>query len=136
MQRFAEVSSFYELSLAELAKAKLESENIFCFLHTKHHISMKWYIAQALGGVRLYVKTEDKEKAKTVLNTDESELLSAIEFPEPNDQDLCRNCHSENLKKIDHRYTSCYLILITGLPFIFWGSYYKCNDCGHNNYLK
>jgi hypothetical protein len=133
MKIFIEVTSFYELSLAELAKAKLESENIFCFLHSKHHISMQCYLAQALGGVRLFVKNEDKEKATTILGTDESELLSYIEFPKPNNEDMCRNCSSENLKRIDRRYTSFYLILTTGLPFIFWGSYYKCNDCGHDN---
>ncbi len=133
MARFVEAAAYYELSLAELAKAKLQSEEIFCFLHTKHHTSMKWYLSLALGGVRVFVKSEDKDRARTILNADESALLSEIDFPAPGVEDLCASCHSENLKKVDLKHISCFLIVATGLPLFFWGSYYKCRDCGHKN---
>ena len=133
MRTLVEIRSYIDLPLAELAKSKLESEGIYCFLHSKYHIGLKWYISQALGGVRVLVIREDAERAIEVLDTDESEILKTIDFPPPDTGDYCYNCGSENLKQKDLRVYSFILLVLTGLPFIFWGSFTECNNCGTKN---
>jgi hypothetical protein len=132
MSQFKMVERHRDLLLAELSKAKLESENIFCYLHSKQHISLKWQLSNALGGVKVMVRTDDFEKAKDILTTDESSELMKIEFPAPDITDLCNKCSSENLIFVSYRRYSCALMLL-GLPLLFWGGYYKCKSCGHKN---
>ena len=55
------VASYRDLPLAELAKAKLESEGIYCFLANKNHIAMNWLYSFALGGVKVQVKKKEKK---------------------------------------------------------------------------
>jgi hypothetical protein len=102
-------------------------------LHRKYHIGVKWQIAQALGGVRLLVKSEDIEKAKCILNTDDSSLLENVKFPPIEKEDICHKCGSENLEYINLRRYSGALMMLTGLPIIFWGTYSKCKECGYKN---
>ncbi len=133
MPVFAEVHRYIELPLAEIARAKLESEDIYCYLQNKYHIGLKWQLANALGGVRLLVRFEDRDRAKEILEKDESHLLNEISFPDPEISDLCRICSSENIEVIFLRRYSGALMMLTGLPLIFWGTYYKCKDCGYKN---
>lgn len=136
MSLFAEVENFTDLPLAELAKSKLESENVYCCLQNKYHASLKWQVGNALGGIRVLVRSEDYDKAKTILDNDESALLEKIAFPDPETADLCQRCKSENLEYVNLRRYSGALMLLTGVPLVFWGSYYKCKECGFKNKNK
>ncbi len=61
------VDNFRDVENAHIAKAKLESEGIFCVLHDEKNIGYTEY-SVAYGGVKLKVREEDKEKAKLILN--------------------------------------------------------------------
>ncbi len=130
MSQFIEVERHRDLLLAELSKSKLESENIFCYLDSKQHVSLNWQVSNALGGVKVIVRTEDFERARIILSSDESSELMKIDFPAPDSSDLCNECDSENLKFVSYRRYSCALMLL-GLPLLFWGGYYRCHKCGH-----
>ncbi|PID74941.1 MAG: hypothetical protein CSA20_09530 [Deltaproteobacteria bacterium] len=132
MSRFATVAKYRDLPLAELAKAKLESEGVYCHLLNKHHIGLNWLYSQALGDVHVQVASEDEQRAQQILANDESYLLGneALEFPATEASDLCVSCGSERLELIKYSRLSCILIIITQLPLIFWGTRYRCKDCG------
>lgn len=119
--------------MAELAKSKLEAEGIFCHLANKHHIGINWLYSQALGGVKVQVHRNDEERAKKILNLDESSFVEELEpkFPELEEDDICNNCGSSNLSYINNARKASALTLLLSLPLIFFGVRYKCNDCGH-----
>ncbi|BHH81873.1 putative signal transducing protein [Desulforhopalus sp. 52FAK] len=133
MSKFKTVISYFDLPLAELAKAKLESEGIPCFLLNKHHVGMNWMYSNALGGVKVQVHTENFERAMDILTTDESAILSEIdqEFPEVEKNDICRKCGSANLSYINLSRKAGALFLLLSLPLFLFGIRYKCKDCGH-----
>ena len=138
MSRFKTIASYIDLPLAELAKAKLESEGIYCHLLNKHHVGMNWLYSQALGGVEIQVPVEDAEKATIILLKDESIFLDSeeLEFPDTRECDLCVYCGSPNLELIKYSRLSAVLIIITQLPIIFWGTRYRCRDCGKKMKIK
>ncbi len=133
MSRFKTIDSFRDLPLAELARAKLESENVECHLLNNHHIGVNWLYSQALGGVKLQVRTEDAEHARQILDKDESSYLEneEIEFPELEETDYCEVCGSPNLELVKYSRLSAALIMLTQLFILFWGTRLKCKDCGH-----
>jgi rubredoxin len=133
MSVFVKIDEFLDLPLAELAKAKLESEGIDCHLANKHHVGINWLYSQALGGVKLYVRKQDENIARTILDTDESQYISKMEdhFPELEEDDLCRKCGSQNIVYINRLRFFGLISLLTGLPLYIFGVRYKCKDCGH-----
>ena len=133
MAQFETVATFQDLPLAELAKAKLESEGVYCILLNKHHIGMNWMYSQALGGVKVQTLSRDANRAREILKTDDSGMLSIVEneFPEPTLDDICQKCGSTNLEYINMARTAGALTMLFSLPLIFFGIRYKCKDCGH-----
>ena len=133
MSKLVTVEKYQDLPLAELARAKLESEGIYCHLSSKHHIGLNWQYSLALGGVRLLVLEQDLKKAQEILNTDESNLLTEIEdtFPSPTTDDYCQKCGSLNLSYINRARFFGALSMLSGLPLYIFGIRYKCKDCGH-----
>lgn len=133
MPKFTTIASYRDIPIAELARAKLDSEGIPCHLLNKHHIGVNWLYSQALGGVQLQVLSEDAAEARRILDADESSSLEAedLDFPELDETDYCESCGSSNLEVIDYKRISGALILLTQLWFLFWGRKYRCKDCGH-----
>lgn len=127
------IASYRDLPLAELAKSKLESEGIPCFLLNKNMIGLNWLYSNALGGVELQVRNEDAEKASEILKEDHSSDLLDIEneFPEAAQGDLCTKCGSANVRliKVSRKYGA--LSLLLSFPLILFGKQYQCRDCGH-----
>lgn len=133
MSELVKIEEFQDLPLAELAKAKLQAEGIYCQLQNKHHVAMNWSFSLALGGVRLFVRKQDEQKAKEILDTDESELISDVEnqFPAAEEDDLCQRCGSQDLEYINRARFFGALSMLIGLPLSVFGIRYKCRKCGH-----
>lgn len=132
------IASFRDVPLAELAKAKLESRGIYCFLANKNHIEMNWLYSFALGGVKVQVRSEDTEEAIRILNEDNSDDLEYIDhdFPPVEKNDLCEKCGSANISVINFSRKAGALSLLFGLPLLLFGRRYKCQDCGHRMKTK
>ncbi|THB76782.1 MAG: DUF2007 domain-containing protein, partial [Desulfobulbaceae bacterium] len=109
--------------MAELAKAKLESEGIFCHLANKHHVGVNWLYSQALGGVKVQVRQEDEKRAREILQRDESQLLENLEdsFPVLERNDVCEKCGSKNLSYINKARKAGALTLLLSIPLILFG---------------
>ena len=132
MPTFVTIASYMDPPLAELARAKLESEGIYCFLLGKHHIGVNWLYSNALGGVRLQVRQEDEAAARRILAGDESELLEReeLDLPEPDDGDRCEKCGSADLEFVNRARLSGLLMLLN-IPALFWGKFIRCRNCRH-----
>jgi hypothetical protein len=59
---------FRDLPEALLAKGRLESSGLACFLADENMVRMDWFISNLLGGVKLLVAPEDFAEASRVLN--------------------------------------------------------------------
>ena len=59
---------FRDLPEALLAKGKLESAGVPCFLADDNMVRMDWFISNLLGGVKILVDAEDFTEASRLLN--------------------------------------------------------------------
>lgn len=60
--------SFRDLPEALLAKGKLESAGVPCFLADDNMVRMDWFISNLLGGVKILVDPENFSEAARLLN--------------------------------------------------------------------
>jgi hypothetical protein len=59
---------FRDIPEALLAKGKLESSGVECFLGDDNMVRMDWFISNLLGGVKLLVDAEQFAAASRILN--------------------------------------------------------------------
>jgi hypothetical protein len=122
------------VSQAELAKIKLETEGIKCFLSGKNFIGTDWLCSAVAGGVKLQVKESDTKRASEILRNDEKVSIEALGndlIPEPI-SGLCPKCHSDDIEYRRFSKTAFYLgILFFRVPLPLPRKSYKCNNCGH-----
>lgn len=59
---------FRDLPEALLAKGRLESAGVACFMADDNMVRLDWFISNLLGGVKLLVDPEDFAEASRVLN--------------------------------------------------------------------
>jgi len=120
------VASFDEPYKANIAKAKLESEGIKCFLSGENFVATYWLLSRVEGGIKLKVKEADSKAATEILARKEKP-------PELDEYDLtCPKCNSENIEYERYSWKMAILsILLFRLPLTWLKEKYKCLDCGH-----
>ena len=126
------VASFDEPYKANIAKAKLESEDIKCFLSGENFVATYWLLSRAEGGIKLKVKEADSKAAIEVLARKEKPL-DTQQSSELGEYDLtCPKCNSENIEYERYSWKMTLLsILLFRLPLTWLKEKYKCLDCGH-----
>jgi hypothetical protein len=67
-EKFTLLRRFQYSSEAVIYQGKLESEGIEVFLRDQVTIDSNPFYSIALGGIRMFVKTEDFERANKILN--------------------------------------------------------------------
>ncbi len=85
---FKTIAVFQYSSEALIIKAKLESENIRVFLADEYTVDTDPLVSNAIGGVKLQVNKNQVEKAKTILQSINANLLK--------EDIVCTNCKSTN----------------------------------------
>jgi len=122
--------SFRDIPEALLAKGRLESAGVDCFLADDNMVRMDWFISNLLGGVKLLVDADEFREASRILNEpipEELEVEGVGEYVQPR----CPHCGSLDVvyaglnKKVS--YTSAWL----GLPIPWPRSDWQCQGCGH-----
>ncbi|MGH2897778.1 MAG: hypothetical protein ACRDMZ_03830 [Solirubrobacteraceae bacterium] len=82
---------------AQLAKSAVEAFGVPGWVLDETQIRFRWYFGDALGGVKLAVRTGDAETAREILSGDHSADLAAL--PEshlpPALDELCPRCGAE-----------------------------------------
>ena len=127
--KFIKIANYQYASEAYLYKAKLQSEGIKVFLQNENTINTDPLLSNALGGVKLFVKSEDVMKAKQILDAipeysvnDKGELLS------------CPNCGATtitmvtSIKDVKSFFAFVYGLLTLSMP-LFSKQKYKCESC-------
>ncbi len=133
------VATFEYAHFAHLAKGKLESEDIECFIFDEHTSSMNWFYNNAIGGIKLKVRAEDLTRAQLILQEtsnavqEDSEVVQDYEGSiDQDDKNKCPKCGSENVE--DEKYSKKFFylsIILLGFPMLFKNRKYVCSNCGN-----
>ncbi|MDD5011209.1 MAG: DUF2007 domain-containing protein [Phycisphaerae bacterium] len=128
-EKIIKVASFFDYTQAEIAKIALEAEEIECFLSGENLIATYWLYANAIGGIKLYIKESDKERAEAI--------LKATHKPDETDQDTsydlrCPKCNSSDIDYARYsRWAFCVSILLFWIPITYPCKKYTCRNCGY-----
>lgn len=126
---FKQVAVFQYSSEAQIFKGKLESVGIDVFMHDNFTIDSDPLLSQAVGGVKLFVRSEDYKIATEILT--EVHLHSVSETGDPI---ICPNCRSENVdlfstvKDTKSFFSFAFSLVMGALPF-YTKYKYRCSNC-------
>lgn len=127
--KFNQIANYQYTSEAYLFKGKLESEGVEVFLQNENTINTDPLLSNAVGGVKLFVKSEDVMKAK--------QILAAIPAYSVNDKGellTCPNCGATtismvtSIKDVKSFLAFIYGLLTLSMP-LFAKQKYKCENC-------
>lgn len=126
-EKFALLRRFQYSSEAIIYQGKLESEGIEVYLRDNNIVDSNPLYSNAVGGVKMFVKTEDFDKANEVLGD-----VSLYAVDDDNQPLKCPECGAEQVEmeiSIDG-IKSFFKVVILG-PFAqFFSKYnFKCQKC-------
>ena len=128
--QFTFLSSYTYSSEAQIFKGLLESNGIDVFLRDNHTVDADPLVSNAVGGVKLFVKTQDLDRAKTILS--EVRQCSVDENGQPV---KCPNCGAQKAEMVtSYKEKKTFFALIAsfflgGLP-LYANHHYQCAECG------
>jgi len=128
-ENFKLVRRFQYSSEAQIFSGKLESEGIKIYLRDNNIVDSNPIWSNAVGGVKLFVKSEDFERANLILSD-----ISQFSFDENNKLIKCPNCGAEEIEMVTSiKDLKTFFAFIFSLLFILIPFYsrhrYKCNKC-------
>ena len=127
---FTKIGSYLYSSEAVIIQGKLEAEGIKVFVTDYFTINTDPLMSNAIGGVKLFVKTEQLEDAKQVL-----EQISRYSLDNEGDPITCPKCNGHQVEiGTTVKNTKSLLAFIFGFGFLgmlpFYTKYkYRCNNC-------
>lgn len=130
-EKLITIGQYSQGTYAHIAKGKLESSGIECVILDEHLISINWLYSNALGGVKLQVKSSDVERAKAILEEKEETKPEEIKKKDKNII-YCPKCDSDEIyfEKFDKKPVFMSWLLL-GIPIPFIKRKLKCYNCGY-----
>jgi hypothetical protein len=124
------IERFRDLPVALLAKGKLESAGIRCFLADSELVRTDWLWSNAIGNMRLQVRSEDAADALEILHEPAPEIFLENEVGEFYQQPRCPKCNSSDIgfESIDRKLS--YGLMLIGLPIPIRKNNWRCAECG------
>ncbi|MGB5821815.1 MAG: DUF2007 domain-containing protein [Saonia sp.] len=113
------IAAFEYVSDVQIIKGKLESEGISVFLKDENTLNSDPMISHAIGGVKLEVYEEDKEKALRIYNE-----IRSYAVDDDGNPVVCPNCKAQKSERYYDRKGIFYKLF----PF-FEKRKYKCLNC-------
>jgi rubredoxin len=127
----AVAASFTSPWEAELVRARLEAEGLEAVLADDNLIHMDWFVAQAVGGVKVLVRPSELARAAEILRADHSlPELGLAEAEDASDPPRCPRCGSTNV--VFERWSRWAFIgslLALGFPLPVRSHRYRCTQC-------
>jgi hypothetical protein len=124
------IDRFRDLPEALLAKGKLESAGIPCFLADTELVRTDWLLSNLIGNMRLQVRAEDAEEAVALLHEPIPATFSTDDFGGAYDQPHCPKCNSLDIAfEVIDRFWS-YALMMLCIPIPVRKSNWKCYVCG------
>ena len=130
-EEFVLIGRFQYSAEAQIIKGKLEFEGIRVFLRDSITIDANPLYSNAIGGVKLFVNSEDEAKAQAIISN-----ISQYSLDENNELIKCPNCGSQttemytSIKDVKSFLTFLFSMLLVVLPF-HTKYKYKCENCKH-----
>ncbi len=123
------IERFRDLPEALLAKGKLESAGIRCFLADSELVRTDWLWSNAIGNMRLQVRSEDAHEALEILHEPAPEIFLEHEVGEVYQQPRCPRCNSTDIRfeSIDRKLS--YGLMLLGLPIPIPKNNWRCTTC-------
>ncbi len=128
-EKFQLLRRFQYSSEAMIYSGKLESQGIEVFLRDSNTIDSNPLYSNAVGGVKLFVKTENYEKANAILSE-----ISNYSFEDNNELIKCPKCGEEQINMVTSiknwrsLLSFAFSVLVILIPF--HSKYlYKCKNC-------
>ena len=126
-EKFTLLRRFQYSSEAIIYKGKLESQGIEVFLRDNNTIDSNPLYSNLLGGVKLYVKTEDFDKAVEILGD-----VSLYSVDDDNQFIKCPKCGEEQVEmetSITGLKSLFRVIFLGAFALLFAKHKYKCQNC-------
>lgn len=126
-EKFTLLRRFQYSSEAIIFQGKLESLGIEVYLRDKNIIDSNPLYSNAVGGVKLFVKTEDFEKANEILGE-----ISLYSVDDDNQPLKCPECGAEQVEmetSIDGIKSFLQVIILGVLAQLFSKYRFKCQNC-------
>jgi hypothetical protein len=123
------IQSFQDLPRALLAKSLLDSAEIQCFLVDDNTVRMDWFLANALGGIRLAVRREDADAALDLLESEPPPEFTYDPAVPAFEQPICPHCGSRNIRFPGVAQESLVLAYAIGIPIPIRAHSGHCEDC-------
>jgi predicted RNA-binding Zn-ribbon protein involved in translation (DUF1610 family) len=128
-ETFTLLRRFQYSSEAVIYQGKLESQGIEVFLRDNNTIDSNPLYSNLLGGVKLYVKTEDFDRANEVLGD-----VSLYSVDDDNQPIKCPKCGEEQIDMVTSvkdlkSFFSFLIFLIVYIAPFYVKHKYKCQNC-------
>lgn len=128
-ENFKLVRSFQYTSEAQIFSGKLESEGIEVFLKDTYIVDSNPIWSNAVGGVKIFVKTEDFDKATEILSG-----ISPYSLDENSEPLKCSNCGAKEIEMVtfikDKKTLFAFIFSLLFVLMPFYSRHrYKCNNC-------
>ncbi|SRR5260370_23373089 len=133
---------YRDLPEALIAKSKLDSEDLQCFLADENVVRLDWFWSNAVGGVRLQVANSDAESAFTLLAEEIPASFSADEIGEEYRQPECLHCGSLDVTfGANKKNVALVLLGVLQVPILLpvvlallllVKQSWQCEDCGYD----
>lgn len=122
------VKTFDSYFLANIILGRLHAEGIECYLKDETTVTMDPILTNAIGGIKLVVKSNEADAVKTILKGYDEEYLNSA---------TCPKCGAHQFSYIAKPGMTNFL---TAIVTTIFGSYavapdyvYQCGSCGYEN---
>ncbi len=117
------VASFSKPEDAHLLRLRLEAGGVPAFIQDENMVQTDWLVSNAIGGVRVQIADEDADRAKEILQDPGIDDASAV-------MAVCPYCNSTETAPDElPRRLSFLSLLLTGFPFLFSKTRWRCGTC-------
>ena len=128
---FIMLRRYRDLPEAVIVKSILDAESIDCVLSDENLVRMDWFLSNLVGGVKLWVRQEDAEKAKEIIDQQSIEnfdVQGAGAFSQPH----CPQCQSIDISFRELNKRVAFVSAYFGLPIPLNRRGWKCHACSHS----
>ena len=126
---FQKIATFQYSSEAIIFKGKLESEGIEVFMRDNNTVDSNPLYSNAVGGVKLFVKNDDFDKATDIFSN-----ISQYSLDDNEKLRKCPKCGAEQIDMVtsikDLKSFLVFLFSVFLIAMPFYSKYkYKCDNC-------
>ncbi len=130
-RQFVILRRYRDLPEAVVVKSILDSGGVECFLTDENLIRMDWFWSGLLGGVKLWVRQQDIDEARSLLEQSPPEGFNVEgvgEFPQPH----CPKCQSVDISFKELNKSVAFVSAYLGLPIPLKRRGWNCHSCGNS----